>query len=44
MIGTSRETVSRTLTKLRKNHIVEVSQKGHLLISLDLVKQELQIE
>ncbi|WP_209124023.1 Crp/Fnr family transcriptional regulator [Alkalihalobacillus sp. BA299] len=44
MIGTSRETVSRTLTKLRKNNIAKVSNKGYLLISTDLVKQELCID
>ncbi|MEB1807216.1 MAG: Crp/Fnr family transcriptional regulator [Bacillaceae bacterium] len=44
MIGTTRETVNRTVTKLRKNKIVQMSKKGHLLISTDLVKQELRID
>ncbi|MFV8827719.1 Crp/Fnr family transcriptional regulator [Alkalihalobacterium sp. APHAB7] len=44
MIGTTRETVNRTVTKLKKNNIVQMGPKGYLLISTDLVKQELQID
>ncbi|WP_216830956.1 Crp/Fnr family transcriptional regulator [Alkalihalobacterium elongatum] len=44
MIGTTRETVSRTLTKLKKNQTLQVSSSGTTLISVDLIKQELQID
>ncbi|RBW68366.1 Crp/Fnr family transcriptional regulator [Bacillus taeanensis] len=41
MIGTSRETVSRTLTQLRRKEIVEVNAKGRFLIAANAVKEEL---
>lgn len=41
MIGTSRETVSRTLTQLRKKNFVTFNKSGYLVISSDDVQDEL---
>lgn len=41
MIGTTRETVSRTLTKLKKNELIEVSADGGYLIDPDKLLQHL---
>lgn len=38
MIGTSRETVSRTLTQLRKEAIVSTDSDGYLLVNRTLIK------
>ncbi|MBN8200234.1 MULTISPECIES: Crp/Fnr family transcriptional regulator [Bacillaceae] len=35
MIGTTRETVSRTLTKMKKEMLIETDQDGHLIIDPD---------
>ncbi|MCS0786972.1 Crp/Fnr family transcriptional regulator [Cytobacillus pseudoceanisediminis] len=35
MIGTTRETVSRTLTKMKKEKLIETDQDGHLIINPD---------
>ncbi|MDF2035541.1 Crp/Fnr family transcriptional regulator [Cytobacillus oceanisediminis] len=35
MIGTTRETVSRTLTKMKKEMLIETDQDGHLIINPD---------
>ncbi|WP_240376968.1 Crp/Fnr family transcriptional regulator [Bacillus piscicola] len=41
MIGTSRETVSRTLTKLRKKDLVRFSSAGFLIIANEAIQDEL---
>ncbi len=41
MIGTSRETISRTLSQLRKKEIVELNENGYFIIATDLVNEEL---
>ncbi len=43
MIGTTRETVSRTLTKLKKKEIVEVDEKGNIMVDLESLEEELFI-
>ncbi|WP_160721259.1 Crp/Fnr family transcriptional regulator [Bacillus sp. USDA818B3_A] len=41
MIGTSRESVSRTITQVKKKNIVSLDEKGHFLINRDALEQEL---
>jgi CRP/FNR family transcriptional regulator, cyclic AMP receptor protein len=41
MIGTTRETVSRTLTKLKKNHLIETDAHGNLLFDSSILSEEL---
>ncbi|WP_453995525.1 Crp/Fnr family transcriptional regulator [Bacillus nitroreducens] len=43
MIGTTRETVSRTLTKLKKKEIIEVDVKGFIIVNLEKLEDELFI-
>src|SRR5690625_3044870 len=40
MIGSSRETVSRTLTQLKKNHLVHTDSNGYLIIDFDALEEE----
>src|SRR5690625_2517236 len=40
MIGTSRETISRTLTQLRKEEIIFTDQQGFLVINYTCVKEK----
>jgi CRP/FNR family cyclic AMP-dependent transcriptional regulator len=35
MIGTTRETISRTLTKMKKDELIEVDEKGDMLLEID---------
>lgn len=41
MIGTTRETVSRTLTKMKKEGTIEVDEKGNFLLNPDTLMDEL---
>lgn len=41
MIGTTRETVSRTLTKLKKEKLIEVDSKGNIMIDPDKLMNEI---
>ncbi|CAM3449416.1 Crp/Fnr family transcriptional regulator [Cytobacillus oceanisediminis] len=41
MIGTTRETVSRTLTKMKKNNLIETDKDGHLIIKPDQLLEEI---
>lgn len=41
MIGTSRETVSRTINHLKKKDFLATDEDGHFLINRDLLKQEI---
>lgn len=41
MIGTTRETVSRTLTKLKKKNLLDVDKSGHLIIDIEALEDEL---
>lgn len=40
MIGTSRETVSRTLTQLRKESIISTDSNGHLIVNCTLIEEK----
>lgn len=40
MIGSSRETVSRTLTQLRKNELIETDQVGSLIINFTALEEQ----
>ncbi|SOB99369.1 CRP/FNR family transcriptional regulator [Ureibacillus xyleni] len=41
MIGSSRETVSRTLTQLKKKGLVNLDEVGNMMINVDALKEEL---
>lgn len=41
MIGTTRETVSRTLTKMKKEEIIETDDDGNMIIDMDVLFDEL---
>ena len=41
MIGTSRETISRTLTKLRKKDMIALNKYGSFIISTEAIQNEL---
>ncbi|HWO96592.1 MAG TPA: Crp/Fnr family transcriptional regulator [Bacillus sp. (in: firmicutes)] len=41
MIGTSRETMNRTINHLRKKELVELDEEGYLLIHADKLEQEI---
>jgi len=41
MIGTTRETVSRTLTKLKKNKLIDTNENGHFILSIETLQDEL---
>ncbi|CEG27608.1 Crp/Fnr family transcriptional regulator [Bacillus sp. B-jedd] len=41
MIGTTRETVSRTLTKMKKDQLIEVDDKGNMLFSPEQLLEEI---
>ncbi|QED48390.1 Crp/Fnr family transcriptional regulator [Cytobacillus dafuensis] len=41
MIGTTRETVSRTLTKLKKDHLIETDSAGNIIIDPDRLLEEI---
>ncbi|WP_077618555.1 Crp/Fnr family transcriptional regulator [Bacillus sinesaloumensis] len=43
MIGTTRETVSRTLTKLKKKEIIEVNEQGNIIVDFESLEEELFI-
>lgn len=41
MIGTTRETISRTLTKLKKEKLIEVDRKGNIIIEPEKLMNEI---
>lgn len=41
MIGTTRETVSRTLTKMRKEELIEMDEEGNMIIDPDKLMEEM---
>ncbi|MUV36530.1 hypothetical protein JNUCC1_00333 [Lentibacillus sp. JNUCC-1] len=43
MIGSSRETVSRTLTQLKKKKLIASDQNGHMLINFEELHKEIII-
>jgi CRP/FNR family transcriptional regulator, cyclic AMP receptor protein len=43
MIGTTRETISRTLTKMKKDELVEVNDHGDMLLEIEILKEEINL-
>jgi CRP/FNR family cyclic AMP-dependent transcriptional regulator len=43
MIGTTRETISRTLTKMKKDELIEVDDQGDMLLDIEILMQEIQL-
>lgn len=41
MIGTTRETISRTLTKMKKDELIEVDEKGNMIIDPEELLEEI---
>ena len=41
MIGTTRETVSRTLTKLKKDKLIETDASGNIIIDSERLLEEI---
>lgn len=41
MIGTTRETVSRTLTKMKKDNLIEVTEKGDMILDQEILSNEI---
>jgi len=41
MIGTTRETISRTLTKMKKEHIIEEDEKGNMILDPNILLNEI---
>ena len=43
MIGTTRETISRTLTKMKKDNLIEVDDEGDMLLDIEVLMEEIQL-
>lgn len=43
MIGTTRETISRTLTKMKKEELIEVSDNGNMILNIDVLLEEINL-
>jgi CRP/FNR family transcriptional regulator, cyclic AMP receptor protein len=43
MIGTTRETISRTLTKMKKDDLIEVDDNGHMILDIDVLLEEINL-
>jgi CRP/FNR family cyclic AMP-dependent transcriptional regulator len=43
MIGTTRETISRTLTKMKKDELIEVDEKGDMFLDIDILMEEIHL-
>ncbi|MEH7549018.1 Crp/Fnr family transcriptional regulator [Neobacillus vireti] len=43
MIGTTRETISRTLTKMKKDELIEVDPEGNMFLDITILMQELNL-
>lgn len=41
MIGSSRETISRTLSQLKKKYLIQTNEKGQMIIYIESLKEEL---
>ncbi|WP_442594451.1 Crp/Fnr family transcriptional regulator [Neobacillus sp. D3-1R] len=41
MIGTTRETVSRTLTKMKKDELIEIDEEGNMILDPEVLMDEL---
>lgn len=43
MIGTTRETISRTLTKMKKDELIEVDNDGNMILDIEKLMEEIQL-
>lgn len=43
MIGTTRETISRTLTKMKKDELIEVDEHGDMLVDIEVLMEEINL-
>ncbi|CAH2715786.1 Anaerobic regulatory protein [Neobacillus rhizosphaerae] len=43
MIGTTRETISRTLTKMKKDELIEVDDEGNMILNVDILLEEINL-
>ncbi|WP_040208414.1 Crp/Fnr family transcriptional regulator [Neobacillus jeddahensis] len=43
MIGTTRETISRTLTKMKKEELIEVDEDGDMIVDVDILMEEINL-
>ncbi|MDR6998113.1 Crp/Fnr family transcriptional regulator [Neobacillus niacini] len=43
MIGTTRETISRTLTKMKKEELIEVDDEGNMMLDIEILMEEIHL-
>lgn len=43
MIGTTRETISRTLNKMKKDELIEVDEEGNMLLDINTLMEEINL-
>lgn len=43
MIGTTRETISRTLTKMKKDELIEVDDHGDMIVDIEILMEEINL-
>ncbi|MEH7108587.1 MULTISPECIES: Crp/Fnr family transcriptional regulator [Bacillaceae] len=43
MIGTTRETISRTLTKMKKEELIEVDDEGNMILDIEILMEEINL-
>jgi len=43
MIGTTRETISRTLTKMKKDELIEVDEEGNMIVDIKILMEEIHL-
>jgi CRP/FNR family transcriptional regulator, cyclic AMP receptor protein len=43
MIGTTRETISRTLTKMKKEELIQLDHEGNMILDITILMQELNL-
>ncbi|PGY14049.1 Crp/Fnr family transcriptional regulator [Bacillus sp. AFS031507] len=43
MIGTTRETISRTLTKMKKDELIEVDEEGNMIVGVEILMEEINL-
>jgi CRP/FNR family transcriptional regulator, cyclic AMP receptor protein len=43
MIGTTRETISRTLTKMKKDELIEVDDEGNMIVDVEILMEEIHL-
>ncbi|AZU63110.1 Crp/Fnr family transcriptional regulator [Neobacillus mesonae] len=43
MIGTTRETISRTLTKMKKDELIEVDDEGNMVLDTEILMEEIHL-